>query len=34
MSETYDFEQFQVHHYDDANILGFDGLFARAEVAF
>jgi hypothetical protein len=34
MSETYDFNQFQVSHYDDANILGFDGLFARAEVAF
>ena len=25
---------FQLSHYDDANILGFDGLFARAEVAF
>ncbi|MEQ8211351.1 MAG: Lpg1974 family pore-forming outer membrane protein [Lacipirellulaceae bacterium] len=24
----------QMSHYDDANILGFDGLFARAEVAF
>ncbi len=35
MSETYDFgSQFQMGHYDDANILGFDGLFARAEVAF
>lgn len=34
-SETYDFQsQFQVGHYDDANILGFDGLFARVEVAF
>jgi hypothetical protein len=34
MSETYDFEQFQVGHYDDGNILGFDGLFTRVEVAF
>jgi hypothetical protein len=34
MSETYNFDQFQVHHYDDGNILGFDGLFARVEVAF
>jgi len=25
---------FQISHFDDANILGFDGLFARAEVAF
>jgi hypothetical protein len=33
-SETYDFNQFQVHHYDDGNILGFDGLFGRVEVAF
>jgi hypothetical protein len=33
-SETYDFNQFQVSHYDDGNILGFDGLFARVEVAF
>ena len=23
-----------VSHYDDANILGFDGLFARAEFTF
>jgi hypothetical protein len=34
MSETYHFDQFQVPHYDTANILGFDGLFARVEVAF
>lgn len=34
MSETYHFDQFQVSHFDDANILGFDGLFARVEVAF
>ncbi len=33
-SETYDFDDFQVSHYDDGNILGFDGLFARVEVAF
>jgi hypothetical protein len=24
----------QLSHYDDANILGFDGFFARAEIAF
>ena len=39
MSPTYDFEQaganlFQTALYDDANILGFTGFFARAEVAF
>lgn len=35
MRDTYDFGgQFQLSHYDDANILGFDGFFARAEVAF
>jgi hypothetical protein len=39
MSQTYDFEQaganvFQTAMYDDANILGFNGFFARAEVAF
>ncbi|HMO85192.1 MAG TPA: hypothetical protein PKC18_09765 [Lacipirellulaceae bacterium] len=35
MSETYDFNpNFQMSHYDDANILGFHGLFARVEVAF
>lgn len=35
MRETYDFvPNFQMSHYDDANILGFDGLFVRGEVAF
>lgn len=34
MREEYAYDQFQISHYDDANILGFDGLFARAEVAF
>jgi hypothetical protein len=35
MGETYDFNgRFQLGHYDDANILGFDGLFARVEAAF
>lgn len=39
MSPTYDFEAnganvFQTALYDDANILGFTGLFARAELAF
>jgi len=34
MREEYDFAQFQISNYDDANILGFDGLFVRAEVAF
>ncbi|MEM8944648.1 MAG: Lpg1974 family pore-forming outer membrane protein [Planctomycetota bacterium] len=35
MRDTYDFGgAFQVSHYDDANILGFDGFFARAEIAF
>ncbi len=32
--DTYDYGQFQLSHYDDANILGFDGFFARAEVAY
>lgn len=32
--DEYDFGQFQLSNYDDANILGFDGFFARAEVAF
>jgi hypothetical protein len=32
--DEYDFTQFQTSHYDDANILGFDGFFARAEVMF
>lgn len=34
MSPTYDFNQFQVAHFDDANILGWNGFFARAEIAF
>lgn len=35
MRDTYDFNgAFQLSHYDDANILGLDGFFARAEVAF
>lgn len=39
MSPTYDFEQaganiFQTALFDDANILGFTGFFARAEIAF
>jgi hypothetical protein len=35
MSPTTDFGgQFIVSHYDDANILGWNGFFARAEVAF
>lgn len=34
MRDTYDFNAFQLSHYDDANILGFDGFFARAEVAY
>jgi hypothetical protein len=34
MRDTYAFPQFQLSHYDDANILGFDGFFARAEVTF
>jgi hypothetical protein len=34
MSPTYSFTNFQVSHFDDANILGFNGFFARAEVAF
>jgi len=34
MRDTYEFDLFQLSHYDDANILGFDGFFARAEVAF
>ncbi|QDS99748.1 Lpg1974 family pore-forming outer membrane protein [Adhaeretor mobilis] len=33
MRDEYDFG-LQMSHYDDANILGFDGFFARAEVAF
>ena len=35
MSPTYDFNsRFQISHFDDANILGWNGFFARAEVAF
>ena len=34
MRDEYGFTQFQLSHYDDANILGFDGFFARAEVTF
>lgn len=39
MRDQYDFNGqngglLQLDHYDDANILGFDGFFARAEVAF
>jgi hypothetical protein len=34
MRDTYSFTQFQLSHYDDANILGWDGFFARAEVTF
>ena len=40
MRDTYDFAAagglggFQLSHYDDANILGFDGLFARAEITY
>lgn len=34
MSDQYDFNQFQVSHYDDANIMGWDGLFARVQVMF
>ena len=35
MSPTYDFDsRFQISHFDDANILGWNGFFARAEVAF
>ena len=33
MREEYNFAT-QLSHYDDANILGWDGFFARAEVAF
>ena len=40
MSPTYDFEapggvnRFEIESFDDANILGWNGFFARAEVAF
>ncbi len=32
--DTYVFDSTQVSHYDDANILGFDGFFARAEFSY
>ncbi|BBO34784.1 Lpg1974 family pore-forming outer membrane protein [Lacipirellula parvula] len=34
MSPEYNFDQFQISHYDDSNILGWNGLFGRVEVAF
>lgn len=36
MRDTYEWQGggFQLSHYDDANILGFDGLFARAEITY
>lgn len=37
MRDEYNFvniPQLQLSHYDDANILGFDGFFARVDVAF
>jgi hypothetical protein len=37
MRDEYDFSGvpgLQLSHYDDANILGFDGFFARAEIGF
>ena len=35
MSPTTNFgNAFQISHYDDANILGWNGLFGRVEVAF
>jgi hypothetical protein len=34
MSPEYHYDQFQIGHYDDANILGWNGLFGRVEVAF
>jgi hypothetical protein len=35
MSPSTNFDNlFQISHYDDANILGWNGFFARAEVAF
>ncbi|MBX3424504.1 MAG: hypothetical protein KF688_02380 [Pirellulales bacterium] len=34
MREEYAWGNFQMSHYDDANILGFDGLFVRGEVLF
>jgi len=32
--DQYNFNQFQLSHYDDANILGWDGLFGRVEINF
>jgi hypothetical protein len=34
MSPEYAFDAFQISHFDDANILGWNGLFGRVEVAF
>ena len=36
MRDEYGFDVpgLQLSHYDDANILGFDGFFARVDVAF
>ncbi len=34
MRDEYDFNQFQLSTFDDANILGFDGFFARGEITF
>jgi hypothetical protein len=34
MRDQYDFNQFQIQGFDDANILGWDGLFARVQVNF
>ena len=34
MRDEYSFNQFQLGSFDDANILGYDGFFARAEVTF
>ena len=34
MSPEYNYDQFQISHFDDANILGWNGLFGRVEVAF
>jgi hypothetical protein len=37
MRDEYNFSNIpgiQLSHYDDANILGFDGFFARVDVRF
>ena len=34
MSPEYAFQSFQTSHFDDSNILGWNGLFGRVEVAF